>query len=260
MEFSFDVLQTARGNYASNTYHDFIGFKIARSVLEKSFLKTYGIDINDLFGNLSRAIGTFRWIVKDLFPVITRAAWATKKGDISKLTPGVTGRKFIYKMHRKNYYHDFVSKAGRPPFFANVLSLFIRIAPKIGPLRVLKFKAPGEQAEKLFIQSFDTTVAFYTYYITELRSGPIVLSNIDFDTGLNTAPGEYKLTDKTYAELLKKLLDRKFDSVTVSLQQNILSFYSGYQPVLTTKKSKREWQNTAEALAQLKIMQPVEER
>jgi hypothetical protein len=38
MEFSFDVLQTARGNYAPDTYHDFIGFKVARPLLEKSFL------------------------------------------------------------------------------------------------------------------------------------------------------------------------------------------------------------------------------
>jgi hypothetical protein len=258
MEFSFDVLQTARGNYATTTYHDFIGFKLARPVLEKSFLKTYGIHVNDLFGNLSRTIGTFRWIVKDLFPSITRAAWASKKGDISKLTPGATGSKFIYTMHRKKYYREFVSKDERPPFFANLLSLFIRIAPKIGPLRVLKFKAPGAAAEKLFIQSFDTTVAFYTYYIIQLHSGPITLSNIDFDTGLGTAPGEYKLADKTYADLLGKLSSRQFETITPSLQQNILSFYNGYKPVTYTKRTVREWQSTEQSLTQLKIIKPVE--
>jgi hypothetical protein len=255
MEFSYDVLQTARGNYATSTYHDFIGFKIARSVLERSFLKIYGININDLFPNLGRTIGTFRWIVKDLFPHITRAAWASKKGDISKATPGITGRKFIYNMHRKNYYKDFASKDERPPFFGNVLSLIIRIAPKIGPLRVLKFKTPGAVAEKLFIQSFDTTVVFYASHITSLRSSPVILTNINFDTGLTTASGDYKLTDKTYAELLKKLRDNQFASVTVSLQQNILSFYNGYKPVITSKKEKREWQRTEEALSQLRTIQ-----
>jgi hypothetical protein len=255
MEFSYDVLQTARGNYASGTYHDFIGFKIARPVLERSFLKIYGINVNDLFHDLGRTIGTFRWIVKDLFPHITRAAWASKKGEISKATPGITGRRFIYTMHRKKYYHDFASKDERPPFFGNVLSLFIRIAPKIGPLRVLKFKAPGAVAEKLFIQSFDTTIAFYTSDITRLRSGPIVLSYIDFDTGLNTTPGEYKLDDKAYAQLLKKLFNSQFDSVTLSLQQNILSFFSGYKPVINSKREKIEWQRTELALAQLKTMQ-----
>ena len=254
MEFSFDVLQTARGNYAPDTYHDFIGFKIARPILEKSFFRIYGINVNDLFNDLGRTIGTFRWVVKDLFPVITRAAWASKKGEISKATPGATSRQFIYTMHRKNYNRDFVSKDERPPSFANVWSLLIRIAPKIGPLRVLKFKAPGAVAEKLFIQSFDTTVKYYTWYISGLRSGSIVLSNINFDTGLDTAPEEYKLTDITYTELLSKLRSRQFDSVTVSLQQNILTFFSGYKPVTTTKRAKKEWQRTEQALAELKTI------
>ena len=30
VEFSFDVLQVARGNYAPQSYHDFIGFEIAK--------------------------------------------------------------------------------------------------------------------------------------------------------------------------------------------------------------------------------------
>ena len=257
MEFSYDVLQTARGNYAPDAYHDFIGFKVARPLLEKSFLRTYGININDLFNNLGRTIGTFRWVVKDLFPVITRAAWASKKGEISKATPGITSRKFIYTMHRKNYNRDFVSKDERPPSFANVWSLLFRIAPKIGPLKVLKFKAPGTVAEKLFIQSFDTTVMFYTYCISKLRSGSLVINNINFDTGLDTAPGEYKIADKTYAELLAELKSKQFNWVTVFLQQDILSFYREYKPVTNTKKAKREWQETKQSLIELKMIRPI---
>jgi len=255
MEFSFDVLQTARGNYAPDTYHDFIGFKVARPLLERSFFRIYGINVNDLFNNLGRTIGTFRWVVKDLFPVITRAAWASKKGDISKATPGATGRKFIYTMHRKNYNREFVSKDEPPPSFANLWSLLIRIAPKIGPLRVLKFKAPGAIAEKLFIQSFDTTIKYYSLYVSDLRSGPIFLDNINFDTGLDTAPDEYRLADKTYTALLSKLSNQKFDSVTISLQQNILSFFNGYKPIITSKRTKKEWQRTEQSLSQLKTIQ-----
>jgi len=253
IEFSFDVLQTARGNYATAIYHDYIGFKVARPVLEKAFLETYGIDVNDLFRNLSRTIGTFRWIVKDLFPIITRSAWASKKGEIKKRIPGATGRRFIYTMHRKNYYREYVTKEERPPFFANILSLFIRIAPKIGPLRVLKFKIPDADAEKIFINSFDTTVANYSYYIGKLYNGPIALSNIDFDTGLNTAPGEYGLADKTYYELLMKLNDKQFATSTPALQENILAFYIQYKPDTHTKRQIREWHNTENALKQLRI-------
>jgi hypothetical protein len=62
-EFAFDVLQTARGNYASTAYHDFIGFQVARPVLERAFFQTYGLKVTELFGNFPRAIGTFRWLV-----------------------------------------------------------------------------------------------------------------------------------------------------------------------------------------------------
>jgi hypothetical protein len=41
-EFSFDVLQTGRGNYAPTAYHDFIGFQLSKDLVEKAFQETYG--------------------------------------------------------------------------------------------------------------------------------------------------------------------------------------------------------------------------
>ena len=85
MEFGFDVLQTSKGNYASQAYHDFIGFKVDTSVLARAFLETYGLDINEVFGNhLPLAIEVFRFIVANIFPLITKSAWASKSSDILK--------------------------------------------------------------------------------------------------------------------------------------------------------------------------------
>src|SRR3954470_12820736 len=77
------------------------GFQVARPVLERAFFQTYGLKVTELFGNFSRAIGTFRWLVKGIFPEITKAAWATKKDEIQKLTPTATSRTFIYRMRRR---------------------------------------------------------------------------------------------------------------------------------------------------------------
>jgi hypothetical protein len=41
VEFGFDVLQVARGNYAPKSYHDFIGFQVSKPVLERAFADTY---------------------------------------------------------------------------------------------------------------------------------------------------------------------------------------------------------------------------
>jgi Zinc dependent phospholipase C len=39
-EFGFDLVQIAKGRYTSQSYHDFIGFEIAKPLLERAFFKT----------------------------------------------------------------------------------------------------------------------------------------------------------------------------------------------------------------------------
>src|ERR1700724_1267940 len=43
VEFSFDVVQVAAGAYAPEAYHQYIGFKVAKSALERAFHEIYGI-------------------------------------------------------------------------------------------------------------------------------------------------------------------------------------------------------------------------
>src|SRR5581483_6254018 len=60
VEFSFDALQVARGNYAPQAYHDFIGFHVERPVLERGFEDTYSLHLQDVFRDLDLALGTYR--------------------------------------------------------------------------------------------------------------------------------------------------------------------------------------------------------
>jgi hypothetical protein len=244
-EFAFDVLQTARGNYGSEAYHDFIGFQVAKPVLERAFLKTYGLDVNDLFGDFSRTVGTFRWIVNSFFPTITKAAWSTRTNEIRKTSPDAKARNFNYRMRRKNYMHQFGNE--KPRFLVQVLSAFIEILPKIGPLRVLNFKVPEADAENLFIKSFDTTVSDYSNNIAQLQHGNIKLSNINFDTGEKTVPTEYDLADKSYGEWLLKLQDKNFETISPAIKQNILNFYDDSKAGLLTEQKLKQ------ALEQLRL-------
>jgi len=253
MEFSFDVLQTAKGNYASLAYHDFIGFNVARPLLERAFSKTYGLDINKVFGNLSLAIETFRWSVKSLFPVFTKAAWAIKKSDILKTQPTATAKSFQYKMRRANYYQEFGKKHHGPGIFANALSWLILVLPKVGPLKSLKIKAPGPIAEKLFIQSFDTVLVQYCAAVKILDAGSVDLSNIDFDTGNNTVAGEYKLADATYGNMVLKLNQKEFNLMDTALKQNVIEFYSHKKATTATRKERKQWKKIIVALDQLKV-------
>jgi Zinc dependent phospholipase C len=261
MEFGFDVLQTARGNYLPQSYHDFIGFNVAKPVLERAFIKTYGEDINKVFSNIDLTISTFRWSVSSLLPALTRAAWHIKKDEIKKTNPTARARKFHYRLKRKEYYQEFGREREKPKFKDRVLAFIIQILPKIGPLKSLRFKDPGPEGEKLFIKSFDTTVAVYSIALNTLRGqNPINLPDIDFDTGNITAPGEYGLADQTYSLMVIKLQEEKFDNLTSPLKKNILSFYEKADTTTKSndnKKDKIDWKKTYLALQQIRVAKPI---
>ena len=253
VEFAFDVLQTAKGNYASQSYHNFIGFHVSRSLLERAFLNTYGFDINDIFKNLSVAIEVFRFSVTSLFPVFTKSAWAIKKAEILKETPTATSRDFRYKMSRDTYYHDTANKTKRPGFFAFTISWLIRVLPKVGPLRALKIRAPGPEAEAMFVKSFDTVLANCNTSMKQLSFQNIILSNIDFDTGNPTIPGEYKLADTNYGNLIVRLNAKNYNNVSAALRMDLLQFYGQPTTPPRTRKERKKWDKIQLALSKLKV-------
>ncbi|MDB5196935.1 MAG: hypothetical protein JWP88_1306 [Flaviaesturariibacter sp.] len=255
VEFGFDVLQTARGNYASQTYHDFIGFHFADTLLQTVFRKVYGLPLEELFGSYSKAVNSLRWSVKTLFPVITRAAWASKKADIQKAQPGTTARNFRYKMSRKAYNKEFSHEGDKPGFFTRMLSGLITILPKIGPLKPLKFKVPGPEAEKLFVQSFDSVTAHYRAQLNELDNRKIDLTNYDYDTGIKTEPGEYQLADQTYQCLLINLKKEGYTTLNAPLQQTLLRFFATEKSAGAKKNNAAA--QVAAALASLRQAVPV---
>jgi hypothetical protein len=254
-EFAFDVLQTARGNYVPQSYHDFIGFQVSETVLKRAFLKTYGLTLDEVFHNFSLAIGTFRWTVKDMFPAITKTAWMMKKDEIIEKNPGRTSNTFIYKINRHTYYTEFGKERTKPGASAFLLSLIIRVVPKIGPLKALKFKTPNARAEDLFVHSFDSVGIHYKMYADELQSKNFHLPNLDLDTGKDIAPGEYELADENYGTLLLMLQQNDFKNVSPSLKENILWFYSKMDP--SDQKQTKTFKDINSALIQLKNYQPL---
>ncbi|MEP6677203.1 MAG: zinc dependent phospholipase C family protein [Ferruginibacter sp.] len=252
MEFSFDVLEIAKGNYASEAYHDFIGFKVSRPLLERAFSKIYGMDINKLFNNLNVSIETFRWTVTSLFPVLTRAAWVTKKKDILKTNPTITSRNFRYKMNRSGYAQEFGKP--KPGILAYPLSWLIRVLPKVGPLASLKIKNPGAEAEKQFIKSFDTVINHCQLTMKFLSEKNVNFTNIDFDTGNNTSAGEYGLADKSYEKLLLRLNKQEFEHADPELEGNVISFFQSGGLDQAHIKNKKERRKISKAIAHLQTV------
>src|SRR5580765_3617940 len=97
-EFGFDMAQVAKNRYTSDRFHDFIGFEIATPLLERAFLKTYGLKLSDVLGDEDRAIGTFRRAVSKFIPEMTRAALINRRADLVKDTANFDKRKFLYHL------------------------------------------------------------------------------------------------------------------------------------------------------------------
>ncbi|WP_158827211.1 zinc dependent phospholipase C family protein [Mucilaginibacter lacusdianchii] len=225
MEFAYDVVQVGRSNYATVAYHDFIGFNIATPPLERAFQKTYGQDMHTYFKNFSSNIGMLRWGVKNLFPAMTKQAWKSKKDDIIKTNAAAKSKTFRYKMARRMYNEEFGGKSNRPDFKARALAFIIKIAPKIGPLKNLKFVYPGVEGEKRFVAVFDTIVSKYGDALRQVNAGRLRIPDINFDTGELAAYGDYRLADETYCRLVSDLQKNGMQYMSPALQQHIVQYY-----------------------------------
>jgi len=205
-EFGFDVVQIARGAYLPTSYHSFIGFQIAKDVLERAFLATYGLQLKDVFGNFDMAIGTFRYTVSTMIPQMTKVAWQTKEKDIRQQMPAVSREQFLFTIPRSTFEQEWGTTYERPGIRSKILAVVLRIIPKVGPFSSLAFKLPTPEAERIYLDSFDKTAARYRGYIAALsKDASLPLANLNFDTGEAVRPGEYRLADEAQRRLMEKV-------------------------------------------------------
>ncbi len=251
-EFGFDVVQVAKQRYTSDSYHDFIGFEVAKPVLERAFLKTYGVKLSDIFANLDLSIGSFRWSVSRAIPEMTRVALLTKKDEMVKENPSFAKKKFLYNLKRSEYEKEWGKKYQKPGFGARLMAVIFKIIPKIGPFKAIAFKMPNPNTETLYLKSVNDTVEQYRAELRDLKTGKLQLANMDFDTGKPTSPGEYQLTDETYAKLLDKLTKTKFADLKPDVRQNILTFYQNPSAPNYIKKKREKWSKVQQQLEELK--------
>ena len=253
-EFAFDAVQVAKNRYSSEQYHDFIGFEVSKPALERAFIKTYGLPLDDVLGHTDLAIGTFRRAASQLMPKLTRIAFLSSKEPPVKDKPTHNKKKFLYNLSRSEYEREWGKEYRRPGLCARICAFFIRWTPKIGPLKSLDIKMPTHETEELYLESVNKTVAYYRGQLQREYDGQLSLKNLDFDTGGKPSQGEYRLSDETYAHLLDELTRRGASQVRPDLKADIIAFYAKGQPKLRNRCEKKRWQKTETELAILKAI------
>jgi len=256
-EFGFDTVQVAKNRYASQQYHDFIGFQVSKPLLERVFPVVYGVELKDVLTHEDLAVGSYRFAVSRLIPQMTQVALQTHKKELIRETPDFAKKKFLYRLSRSDYEKQWGKDYTKPGAGTRILSTLLRYMPRIGPFKGLAFKTPTPQTEDLYFKSINTTVDQYRGFLEAVRSDTLVLPNCDLDSGNVTKAAEYSLTDDTYATLLAQLSERKFDRTSAELRDNIMEFYSDLSVAIETKKDQARWQGVLAGLDQLKSVAPM---
>jgi hypothetical protein len=253
-EFGFDMVQVAKRRYAPQQYHDFIGFQVSLPLLERVFPVVYGVELKDVLPRENLTISSYRYAVSRLIPEMTQVALRTHKKDMMHEEPTFSKRKFLYRLSRADYEKNWGKEYTKPGFGTRLLAVLLHYMPKIGPFKAMAFKNPTPNTEQMYFKSINTTVDQYRAFLEELRTDSLQLSNMDLDTGKKTKAAEYSLTDESYAKLLAKLSERKFDRTSPELRENILNFYGDLSAPIDTKKDAAAWQGVQTSLDQLKAL------
>jgi Zinc dependent phospholipase C len=251
-EFGFDMVEVARNRYTSDRYHDFIGFEVAQGLLERTFAKTYGLNMDEVIRNEELAIGTFRWSVGRAIPQMTRVALLNRKEEMVKEDPNFDRKKFLYYLSRAKYEKEWGKGYRRPGFGARVLAVALKIIPKIGPFKAAAFKVPTAHSEDLYIISVNHTVEAYHRLLQEVAQQQLHLENLDCDTGKPTRPGEYALSDETYGKLVDRLAQHGFNRVSPELRSDLLHYYAQPDKPASTRKNTKQWPRLRRELESLR--------
>jgi len=250
-EFAFDVLEVAKERYAPDAYHDFIGFEVAQPLLDKAFQETYGLDLGAVLQHENQALASYRHDVSKTIPKASKVAWQIKQSDIQRDLPGMTRDKFLYNLSRSSYEKRWGKVYRRPNGGEKVLAFLFRLIPKIGPLKILTFRVPTPEAEKMFEDSFNATLDRYRSLLTDLGAGNLTLPNDNFDVGARTALGEYRLGDDAFAELLHRQVANNFSGMTPELRAEIERFYADAASANKYRQNSRRWSRIRNELDRL---------
>lgn len=259
-EFAYDVEQLSQDHFAPVGYMNLVGFYVPRKLLERAFFETYGLPLRRVLGRPFPAIQSYRSSVKGLLPKIARAEVLIHHNDFPRDGDTPAFRQFVARQSQAAIDDRWGRFSRKPGFEVHVLAIIIRILPKIGPISRLAIRGPNAETNRWFIESMNRSAGSYEKLLHQLKKNPrqpLTLPDRDLDTGNLVQPGSYRLTDKTYADLLSRLTAQPGRAVPAGLRQNVLDYYANPDAPITTKENAKAWKRVQRELPILRGMQAI---
>jgi hypothetical protein len=256
-EFAFDIDQLNHHRLAPAAYLQHVGLKVPRKLVERAFFETYGLPLHEVLGPEIPAIRSYRTSVRSWIPRFAHAEDVLHGKGFPPDETDEAFETFARGVQHADFQAHWAATRKHAGFVTHVLAVVIFIIPKIGVVSDLAIRGPNKQTEQLYVRSVNDTMAQFRDVLHRLKEQPdppIVLPNRDLDTGELVKPGAYSLTDKTYAELLRRITAEPSRNVPFGIRRDLLAFYSNPNAPIVTKKNHKAWERVQDNLATLREM------
>ncbi len=262
-EFAYDVEQLSRREFAPVGYLRAMGFKVPRKLVERAFFETYGLSLRSVLGRPRPAFESYDSSLSHWLPTFAHAEVLIHRKNFPPKLDTPPYEEFSSRQAQAGVESDWANYKQKAGFEVHFIAFLIRIVPKIGSISDLAIRGPNPETDRWYIESVNLSMHDYDRMLGELTKYPshqLNLPNRDLDTGNLVRPGGYKLTDKTYAQLLKKLTDDPHHLVPNGLRHDVLAYYSDPNAPISTRKNARAWKRVQAELVTLQGMQTVSVR
>jgi hypothetical protein len=227
-EFAFDIDELSASALAPRGYHEFIGFKVPRKLLEKAFVETYGIDVHEVLGRAHPALRSYQFSVRRFIPAFAGAEVVLHRHQFLPHPDDEAYGVFAQRVAQTNYDRHWKKAERGPGVRDHLLAVLVWILPKVGPVSDLAIKIPTKQSEEDYLRSLNHTVDRFEETLHQLQNAtndPVDFANLNLDTGNPTEIGTYQLADEAHAQLLARLTSKRQRIIPADLKRQLVAYF-----------------------------------
>jgi hypothetical protein len=239
-EFAFDINDIAKHRLAPEKYLNHIGFVVPAPLLARAFYETYGLDLTDILGNHRPALKGYRFSVRTLLP---RVAYAETLLYRKRLPPDAASpaldqlNQQVASLAAADHWSSYRRHAGVGTY---LLAGVLFVTPKIGPLSDLALRGPTPAAEQDYVDSLVHTAETLRQTLARATTSDGI-PNKDLDTGGGIFPGNYRLADLTYADLLHRVTRDSSTPIPYGIKRDLLAFFSDPDKAVYLKRNRQKF-------------------
>jgi hypothetical protein len=239
---------------APSAYLRHVGLRVPTTLLANAFFRTYGLKFQNVLGERRPVVRGYRFAVRSFLPRIAYAEVVLHRRNFPPDTPSAVFQVFEQNLADADFEKGWNQYRKKPGIRTYLTAGLIVILPKIGPLSMLSIRGPTPETHQWYMQSVNAATSALEKLLKEGSPSADLFPNRDLDTGEKIRPGGYRLTDETYAQLLKTLTRQPSQKLPAELKQDVLDYYADPGAPISTKNNRKQWAQVQQQLEVLRGM------